>query len=130
MESVKDTVVNGATGAANGIANGAQKAKLPLIATGAVLAGGAAAVIAAKSGGKRKVLGVSVPKGSKVHLPDVHLPKVHMPKEKAVKGNVRKAVGAVSDAAGQADQIGQRISRVASSVQTVSETADKVAKKT
>lgn len=129
-DSVKDSVVNGAHGAVNGIASGAQKAKLPLLATGAAIVGGAAAVIAAKSGNhKRKVLGVSVPKRSKVQLPEVHLPKVHAPKGKSVKGNVRKAAGAVSDAARQADEIGQRISRVASSVQTVSETADDAAKK-
>jgi hypothetical protein len=122
--SVKETVVNGAHGAANGIAPVAQKAKLPLLATGAALAG-AAAVIATKAGGhQRKVLGVKVPKRSKVHLPSVHVPK-----GQGVKADVRKAADAVTDAAAQADELGQRISKVASSVKTVSETANDAAKK-
>lgn len=41
---------------------------------------------------------------------------------------MQKAAGAVSDAARQADLIGQQISRVAGSVESVSETAGKVAK--
>jgi len=109
----------------NGVGAVVEKAKLPLIATGAVVAG-AAAVIVGKNGHhkQRKVLGVPVPKRSKAHLP-----KVGLPKGKGLKGDVRRAAGAVSDAARQADQIGQRISKVASSVQAVSETTDKAAKK-
>lgn len=119
-------------GSGNGHNVGAvvEKAKLPLIATGAVVAG-AAAVIVGKNGHhkQRKVLGVPVPKRSKAHLPKVSVPKVGLPKGKGLKGDVRRAAGAVSDAAKQADQIGQRISKVASSVQAVSETTDKAAKK-
>lgn len=118
---------NSSNGSGNGHSVGAvvEKAKLPLIATGAVVAG-AAAVIVGKNGHhkQRKVLGVPVPKRSKVHMP-----KVHMPTGKGLKGDVRRAAGAVSDAAKQADEIGQRISKVASSVQAVSETTDKAAKK-
>jgi hypothetical protein len=127
-ESVKETVVSGAHDAANGIAPVAQKAKLPLVATGAALVG-AAAVIASKNGHKHKVLGVSMPRRSKVHLPSVHVPKIGMPKGKGVKADVRKAAGAVTGAAKQADELGRRISRVANSVQTVSETANDAAKK-
>jgi hypothetical protein len=127
--SVKETVLNGAHGAANGLAPVAQKAKLPLLATGAALAG-AAAVIATKStGSRRKVLGVKVPKRSKVNIPDVHMPKVQVPKGKAIRSDVRKAAGAVTDAAKQADDLAKRISKVANSVQTVSETANDAAKK-
>lgn len=120
-------------GNGNGVDVGAvvEKAKLPLIATGAVVAG-AAAVIVGKNGHhkQRKVLGVPVPKRSKAHLPKVSMPKIGLPKGKGLKGDVRRAAGAVSDAAKQADEIGQRISKVASSVQAVSETTDKAAKKT
>lgn len=109
----------------------AEKAKLPLLATGAVVAG-AAAVIATKSAGghkQRKVLGVPVPKRSKSHLPKVSVPKIGMPKGKGLKGDVRRAAGTVSDVAKQADQIGKRISRVANSVQAVGEATDDAAKK-
>lgn len=114
----------------------AEKAKLPLLATGAVVAG-AAAVIATKGAGghkQRKVLGVPVPKRSKSHMPKVGVPKVSvpkigMPKGKGLKGDVRRAAGTVSDVAKQADQIGKRISRVANSVQAVGETTDDAAKK-
>jgi hypothetical protein len=119
-----------ANGSGNGVGAAIEKAKLPLIATGAVVAG-AAAVIVGKNGHhkQRKVLGVPVPKRSKAHLPKVGVPKVGLSKGKGLKGDVRRAAGAVSDAAKQADQIGQRISKVASSVQAVSETTDKAAKK-
>ena len=45
------------------------------------------------------------------------------------KIDARKIAGAVTDGAKRADRFGQRVSSVASSVQTVSETADKAAKK-
>jgi hypothetical protein len=114
----------------NGVGTVVEKAKLPLIATGAVVAG-AAAVIVGKNGHhkQRKVLGVPVPKRSKSHLPKMSMPKVGLPKGKGLKGDVRRAAGAVSDAAKQADEIGRRISKVASSVQAVSETTDNAAKK-
>ncbi|MBS1861195.1 MAG: hypothetical protein JSS68_05720 [Actinobacteria bacterium] len=123
--SVKETVKNGT----HAVAPIAQKAALPLLATGAAVAG-AAAVILGKNGHKqRKVLGVPVPKRSKSHMPKVHMPKVGLPKGKGLKGDVRKAAGAVTDAAEKADEIGQRISRVASSVHAVGEATDKAAKK-
>jgi hypothetical protein len=113
-----------------------EKAKLPLLATGAVVAG-AAAVIATKGVAnhkQHKVLGVPVPKRPKAHLPKVSVPKVsapkvNLPKGKDLKGDVRRAAGAVADAAGKADAIGKRISQVASSVQAVGSTADDTAKK-
>jgi hypothetical protein len=132
---------NGGGAAAKGSSNGSEagstvgavveKAKLPLMATGAVVAG-AAAVIATKGVGnhkQHKVLGVPVPKRSKSHLPKVSVPKVGLPKGKGLKGDVRRAAGAVTDAAGKADQIGKRISKVASSVQAVGEATDDAAKK-
>lgn len=131
----------GAKASSNGSGSGstvgavAEKAKLPLLATGAALAG-AAAVIATKNGHhkQRKVLGVPVPKGGKPHVPKVGVPKVDlskvsMPKGKGLKGDVRRAAGAVTDAARQADRIGKRISQVASSVQAVGEATDDAAKK-
>lgn len=140
----KSSSGNGGGAAAKGAANGsgpgstvgavAEKAKYPLLATGAALAG-AAAVIATKNGHKqRKVLGVPVPKRPKSHLPKVGMPKVSLPKVglpggKGLKGDVRRAAGAVTDAAEKADAIGKRISRVASSVQAVGQTTDDAAKK-
>ena len=111
-ESVKDTVATGAEQAANGISTVAQKAKVPLLASGAALAGVAGAVLVTRSGKKRKVLGVS------------------MPKRSGFKADARKITGAVTDAAKRADTFGQRVSRVASSVQNVSETANDAVKKT
>jgi hypothetical protein len=45
------------------------------------------------------------------------------------KVDARKIAGAVTDAAKRADRFGQGVSSMASSVQMVSETADKAAKK-
>jgi hypothetical protein len=103
---------HGAQDAASGMATVARKAKVPLLASGAALAGVAgAAVLATRSRKRHTVLGVSVPKGSQL------------------KPDARKLTGAVTDAAKRADKFGQRVSRVASSVQTVSEMADQTVKK-
>jgi len=115
---------NGAQNTTNGVANGVapivQKAKLPLLAGGAAVAGVAGAVVASRSGGKRKVLGVPVPKRSKLSLP----------KANGLKSDARKAAGAVADVAKRADDFGQGVSRIASSVKQVSESADDAVKKT
>jgi methyl-accepting chemotaxis protein len=56
------------------------------------------------------------------------LPK--LPKRKSsMKGGVRNISKNVSEAAKQADRLGQRVSSVASAVQKVSETADDAVKK-
>jgi len=73
---------------------------------------GAAALNARSNRRNRKVLGVTVPRSN--GLKDI---------------DARKIAGAVTDAAKRADRFGQRVSSVATSVQTVSETADKAAKK-
>jgi hypothetical protein len=115
---------NGAQNTTNGVANGVapivQKAKLPILAGGAAVAGVAGAVVASRSGGKRKVLGVPVPKRSKLSLP----------KKNGLKSDARKAAGAVADVAKRADDFGQGVSRIASSVKQVSESADDAVKKT
>jgi hypothetical protein len=132
--NAKSTASKAASSSSNGngshgVGEIAQKAALPLIATGAAAAG-AAAVILGKNGQKQhKVLGVALPKRSKSHLPKVGMPKIHMPKGKGLKGDVRRAAGAVTDAAEKADLIGKRISRVANSVHAASEAADDAAKK-
>ena len=91
----------------------AKKAKVPLIAGGAAIAGltGAAVLNSARSR-RRKVLGVTMPRGKDLKNVDT-----------------RRIAGAVTDAAKRADRFGQRVSSVANGVQTVSETADKAAKK-
>ena len=111
-ESLKDTVTSGAQGAAGEITTVARKAKVPLLASGVALAGATvAAVVTKRSGKRRKVLGVSVPKRN------------------GFKADARKITGVVSDAAKHADRFGQVMSRVANSVQKVSETADEAVKK-
>lgn len=95
-----------------------RKAKVPLLASGAALAGVAGAVVATRSGRRHKVLGISVPKGA---------PR---PKLNGMKPDAKKISGAVVDAAKRADRFGQSVSRVASSVRDVGETANKAAKKT
>jgi hypothetical protein len=69
-------------------------------------------VFTARSNRQRKVLGVPIPKRT------------------GFKADARKLTGAVTDAAKRADHLGQRMSRIAGSVQTVSETADEAVKKT
>jgi uncharacterized phage infection (PIP) family protein YhgE len=112
VSSGAETVSSGAQNAAQGVAGVVKKAKTPLIAGGAAIAGlaGAAVLNSARSR-RRKVLGVKMPRGN------------------GLKVDARKVAGAVTDAAKRADQFGQRVSSVANSVQTVSETADKAAKK-
>lgn len=112
---------NGGQSHHNGVAPIVQKAKLPLLAGGAAVAGVAGAVFAAsRTGGKRKVLGVSVPKRSKLSLPK---------KRNGLKPDAHKVASAVADAAKRADSFGQNVSRIASSVQKVGESADEAVKK-
>ena len=95
-----------------------RKAKVPLLASGAALAGVAGAVVASRSGKRHKVLGISTPR---------HVPR---PKLNGMKPDAKKISGAVVDAAERADRFGRSVSRVASSVRDVGETANKAAKKT
>jgi hypothetical protein len=113
VSSGAQTVSSGAQDAAQGVVGFVKKAKTPLIAGGAAMAGlaGAAALNNARSR-RRKVLGVTMPGGKELKNLDA-----------------RKIAGAVTNGAKRADRFGQRVSSVASSVQTVSETADKAAKK-
>jgi hypothetical protein len=117
--SITDSVKHGAQGAIDGAGPVLQKAKLPLLAGGAAVAGVAGAVLASKTGGKRKVLGVSVPKRSKLSLP----------KKNGFKPDARKVTSAVTDVAKRADDFGQGVSRIASSVKKVGEAADEAVKK-
>jgi hypothetical protein len=113
VSSGAQTVSSGAQNAAQGVAGFVKKAKTPLIAGGVAIAGlaGAAVLNNARSG-RRKVLGVTMPRAKELK-----------------KVDAQKIAGAVTDGAKRADRFGQRVSSVASSVQTVSETADKAAKK-
>jgi hypothetical protein len=113
VASGAETVSSGAQNAADGFAGVVKKAKTPLIAAGAAVAGfaGAAALASARSR-RRKVLGVTMPRGNGLK-----------------KIDAGKIAGAVTDGAKRAERFGQRVSSVASGVQTVSETADKAVKK-
>jgi len=108
---VTDSVKSAVSSGASEVAPIAKKAAVPLLATGAAIAGVAGAIVATRSGRRRKVLGVS------------------MPKRNGFKPDAEKISGAIVDAAKRADNIGQRMSKVASSVQSVGETAGEVAKK-
>jgi hypothetical protein len=118
-ESITDSVKHGAQGAINGAGPILQKAKLPLLAGGAAVAGVAGAVLASKTGGRRKVLGVSMPKRSKLSLP----------KKNGFKPDAHKVASTVTDAAKRADNFGQGVSRIASSVRKAGEAADEAVKK-
>lgn len=131
--TVKDTAANGATSvgsAAKSVGNAVKRAKTPLLAGGAALAGLAGA-LAARSmtddrGGAMNSVRKALPGSSRSH--GFSLPK--LPKRKgSMKGGVRNISKNVSEAAKQADRIGQRVSSVATAVQKVSETADNAAKK-
>lgn len=102
-----------AQNAAQGVVGVVKKAKTPLMAGGAAIAGlaGAAMLNNARSR-RRKVLGLTMPNGNGLK-----------------KVDARKVAGAVADAAKRADRFGQSVSSVANSVRMVSETADKAAKK-
>jgi len=95
-----------------------RKAKVPLLASGAALAGVAGAVVATRSGRRHKVLGIAMPK------------RVPRPKLNGMKPDAEKISGAVVDAAKRADRLGQGVSRVASSLRDVGETTNKAAKNT
>lgn len=120
-ESLADSVKQGAQGAIDGAGSVLQKAKLPLLAGGAAVAGVAGAVLASKAGGKRKVLGVPMPKRSSS--------KLGLPKKNGFKPDARKMTKAVTDAAKRADDFGQGMSRIASSVKKAGEAADEAVKK-
>lgn len=113
MSSGAQTVSSGAQNAAQGFAGFVKRAKTPLIAGGVAIAGlaGAAALNNARSD-RRKVLGVTMPRGKELK-----------------KVDAGKIAGAVTDGAKRVDRFGQRVSSMASSVQMVSETADQATKK-
>ena len=122
LESVTDTVSSGAQNTAQGVAGAVKKAKTPLLAGGAAIAGlaGAAALNARSS--RRKVLGVKMPRADGL--------KKAMPKASGLKKvDARNVAGTVTDAAMRTDRFAKRVSSVANGVQMVSETADKAAKK-
>jgi hypothetical protein len=127
-ENAKDAVASGAENAAEGVATVAQKAKTPLIAGGAALAGLAGAgILAARSNRRRKVLGIPMPKRKGVSV--AKLAKLAVPNRNGFAGDAQKIAGAVSDSAKRADEFGQRVSKVARSVQSVSETTEQAAKR-
>jgi len=113
-DSVKQAASSGGD-RAQAVSSALQKAKTPLLASGAALAGiaGAVAVNATRSR-RRKVLGVSLPKSNGFKLP---------------KLDAQNLSTAVTDAAKRADRFGKRVSSVATTVQQVSETTEKAAKK-
>jgi hypothetical protein len=119
-DSVKQAASSSGGDRAQAVSSALQKAKTPLLASGAALAGiaGAVAVNATRSR-RRKVLGVSLPKSNGFKLP----------KPGGLKLDAQNLSTAVTDAAKRADRFGKRVSSVATTVQQVSETTEKAAKK-
>ena len=110
-ESIKETVRAATQTSAQRVAAFAEKAKTPLLAGGAALAGVAGAtVLNARSRRRHKVLGIP------------------LPKRNGLKVDAKKVTEAIADAAKRADRIGQRVSRVANGVQATTETANATAK--
>jgi hypothetical protein len=72
--------------------------------------------------------GVRKALGGKSHS-GFSLPSLPKPGRSGMKDGMRNLSQSVGEAAKQADQIGQRVSKVANAVQSVSETADKAVKK-
>jgi hypothetical protein len=93
--------------------------KVPLVAGAAAAAGVAGAILANRSGRKRKALGVSMPKR----------PNVSLPKMNGLKPDARKLTGTVIDVAQRADDLGQNMSRIAGTVKRAGEAADKAMKR-
>ena len=125
---MKDTASNGAST----LASVAQRAKTPLLAGGAALAGLAGAVALRSrsnhTSGPLDDLRKALPGGSRSR--GFSLPKPKLPKRSGnLKDGIRSLSKNVSDVAKQADKIGQRVSKTANAVQQVSETADNAAKK-
>jgi methyl-accepting chemotaxis protein len=116
--------------AARGVGSVAKRAKTPLLAGGAALAGLAGALLVrSRDSHRHGALGnlrKALPGNSRSR--GLSLPK--LPKRGGgVKGGVRKISQNVDQAAGRADQLSQRVSKAANAVQQVSQTADKAARK-
>jgi len=107
----------------------AQRAKTPLLAGGAALAGLAGALVVRARGNHRSSpldgLRKAMPSGRSRGFSLPKLPK----RRGGLKGGFRKLSQNVSEAAKQADQIGQRVSKTANAVQQVSDTAESAVKK-
>ena len=117
-ESIKDTVSSGA----ETVAEAAQKAKVPLIAGGAVTIAGVAGAVALASrfSGGPKVLGVRVGRRNGFKMPG---------RRGGLKRDARKLASAITETSGRVDRLGRNVSKVASAIRQVSETADEAAKK-
>jgi hypothetical protein len=126
VESLTEAVSSGA----ESTADIARKAKGPLIAGAVTIAGLAGAAALNGRSGRRKVLGVKMPRANGLGRMDVRKALKKVDARKTLNNtDARKVAGSVTDAAKRADRFGRRVSSVANSVRTVSETAEKAAKK-
>lgn len=99
-------------------ASSESRLKVPLLAGGAAAAGVAGAILSKRAGRKRKALGVPLPKR----------PNLSLPKMNGVKPDARKVTSTVIEVAKRADDLGQSMSRIASTVRRAGEAADKAMK--
>lgn len=94
LGKAKDATLKGANAAGDAVGSAAKKLKTPAIAAGAGLAGVAGGIALARSGNKKKVLGVSLPNRSTARSASKNL------------GGVAKNVGAVAERTGRvAEQV-------------------------
>lgn len=121
VDSVKETVSSGA----QTVADTAKKAKTGLLAGGAAVAGLAATVALSRHQSRPKVLGVTLPKRKSISASSL---RNALPTQ-GIRRDTQNLAGKVGKAAERADRLGQSVSRVASSVKQVSETAGEAAKK-
>jgi hypothetical protein len=120
---VKESVSSGA----QSLAGSAMNAKTALLAGGAAAAGLAATVLVNRQQNSRtKVLGVTVPK-PKSSISSKAL-RTGLP-TRGIKRDTRRLAAKVGKAADRAERLGKGVTKVASSVKQVSDTAGEAAKK-
>lgn len=108
MRNAVGGVGDKAKSAGQGVGKVASKAKVPLVAGGAAIAGagGAMALAAASKGGRKSKVGM---KNLKAAMP--RKPKVHKPKVKIKSGDLAKAAKEVGKVSAQVGEIANGIQR-------------------
>jgi methyl-accepting chemotaxis protein len=107
------------------VAGSAKQAKTALLAGGAAAAGLVATVALSRHQSRPKVLGVTLPKRKSITASSL---RKALPTQ-GIRRDTQSLAGKLGKAADRADRLGQSVSRVASSVKQVSDTAGEAAKK-
>jgi hypothetical protein len=110
-QGTKDTLAKGAKTAGDALGSAAQKARGPALASGAALVGLAGGLAIAGRGGRRRVLGVPVPRSQRP------LVKVAVPRRTRTRVRRKDLV----KAAGEVGSVGRQVGELASEVRLVRE---------